>query len=433
MSTSLPISPIGAFVASVTPPGSKSLTNRALLLATLAQGESTLRGVLDADDTRRMSEALSALGFELTAQGDDVRVVGQAGRVPGGDVSLDLGNSGTSIRFLTAACCLGDGAVTLDGIERMRQRPIAELVQPLRQLGADISYVNEDGYPPLRVRGDKLTGGELTLSPTISSQFISALLMAAPYCQTPLTIQFDGPITSQPYVAMTLGLMARFGISAQVGPQFSHVTVPCGTYDAIDYDVEPDASNASYFLAAAAAVPGSRCTIEGLGKASLQGDVGFADVLHEMGAGLVYGRDFITVMSPAEDQMLRGIDVDLSPMPDMAQTLAAIAVIAEGPTTIRNVGNLRVKETDRLAALQTELTRLGAEVHIDGGDITITPPTDGGIRPTAIDTYDDHRMAMSFAVLGLARPGITINDPDCVAKTFPGFFEVLASLKDNPA
>ncbi len=228
---------------------------------------------------------------------------------------------------------------------------------------------------------------------------------------------------------MTLGLMARFGVRATVDANFTAITLAPGKYKAADYAIEPDASNASYFLAAAAIAPESKCTIEGLGQASVQGDVGFADVLMRMGAGLLFGRDFITVMGPRAGTRLRGIDIDLNHMPDMAQTLAVVALFAEGDTVIRNVGNLRVKETDRLAALKNELTKLGAQVEIDGDDLCITPPPGNRIRPAAIDTYDDHRMAMSFAVAGLAAPGVVINDPACVNKTFPRFFEYLERLR----
>jgi 3-phosphoshikimate 1-carboxyvinyltransferase len=314
----------------------------------------------------------------------------------------------------------------LDGVERMRQRPIGQLVEPLRQLGATIEYLGEEGYPPLRVHGGGLQGGEVEIGSTLSSQFITALLMVGPYMRDGLGIRFTGPVTSQPYVAMTLGLMATFGIRAEIDEAFTRIDVAPGKYQAIDYHIEPDASNASYFLAAAAILPGSQCTIEGLGKGSLQGDVGFADVLAQMGAGLTFGSDFITVLGPREGDKLRGIDVDLNHMPDMAQTLAVVALFADGPTSIRNIGNLRVKETDRMEALRVELAKLGAAVKIDGDDLTITPPATP--QPAAIDTYDDHRMAMSFALAGLRSEGVVINDPQCVNKTFPGFFDYLQQL-----
>ncbi len=428
MTDCLPIRPIGPFRRSLAPPGSKSLTNRALLLAALADGRSTLHRPLIADDTRRMIEALDTLGFQprLAADESRIEVSGQGGRIPEPKAMLNLGNAGTAMRPLTAMCCLDGLTYVLDGVERMRQRPIGQLVDPLRHLGANIEYLAEEGYPPLRVHGGGLDGGDVEMGATLSSQFITALLMAGPCMRYGLAIRFTGPVTSKPYVAMTLGLMRVFGVEPVVNESFTRIDIGPGTYRPVDYRIEPDASNAGYFLAAAAIVPGSQCTIEGLGKGSLQGDVGFADVLAQMGAGLTFGRDFITIIGPAGDQTLRGIDVDLNHMPDMAQTLAVVALFAEGPTSIRNVGNLRVKETDRMAALRNELSKLGAAVTIDGDDLTIQPPA--RITPASIDTYDDHRMAMSFALAGLRAEGVVINDPTCVNKTFPGYFEFLKRL-----
>lgn len=429
---SIPVRPITPFRAAVRPPGSKSLTNRALLLAALAEGPSILRGPLLADDPTQMFNALNALGFAPAFDDDQqvVRINGCNGAIPvrESQTNLHLGNAGTAFRFLTATCALGDRRYQLDGIERMRQRPIGQLVDALKQIGGKIDYAGEEGFPPLLVHGTGLEGGELVMPPTLSSQYISALLQVAPYCRKGLTIRFDGPVTSRPYVEMTLALMRTFGVASEADEAFTRVSVSPGRYHGTDYAIEPDASNATYFLAAAAVVPGSTCTIEGLGKRSLQGDVGFADVLYSMGAGLLFGNDFITVIGPKEGHMLRGIEVDLNHMPDVAQTLAVVALFAQGPTTIRNVGNLRVKETDRLAALRNELTKLGATVEIDGDDITIEPPPGNKLTPAAIDTYNDHRMAMSFAVAGLRSPGVTINDPSCVEKTFPDFFEYLGRL-----
>lgn len=435
MTDAITIQPIAPFDVSLRVPGSKSLTNRALLLAALADGVSTVRRPLLADDTHRMLEALPILGIEVEhdTAGELVKVHGKAGSIPASQASLMLGNAGTAMRPLTAAACLGHGNYTLDGIARMRQRPIGELVEPLRQIGADIRYLGNDGYPPLEVRGKGLTGGTIEMLPTQSSQFITALAIIAPYCRDGLTINFNGPVTSQPYVAMTLGLMHRFGVETEVGGNFTSISIKPGKYRAMDYDVEPDASNATYFLAAAAAIPGSKCTIQGLGKGSLQGDVAFADVLAQMGAGLVFGKDFITVMSPPKGEKLRGIEVDLNHMPDAAMTLATLALLADDTTVIRNVDNWRVKETDRMEAMRVELTKLGADVEVDGPDIFITPPADGQITPAAIDTYDDHRMAMSFAVVGLARQGVTINEPRCVEKTFPDFFDYLQRLGKSVA
>lgn len=434
------IEPIDAFEATVRPPGSKSLTNRALLLAALAGGRSSLSGVLFSDDTRVMLDALAGLGFDLNIDESErtVAITGRAGEF-GPDKSavaprdLHLGNAGTAYRFLTAALCLGHGVYRLDGIARMRERPIEQLVTPLRELGAAIDYEGREGFPPLRITGGGLRGGELTFAPTLSSQYISALLQIGPCLPDGIVLHFDGPITSRPYVEMTLALMARFGASIDADPALTRIAVAPGGYQALDLAIEPDASNASYFLAAAAMIPGARCTVEGLGRGSLQGDVGFADLLHAMGAGLLFGRDFITVIGPPADQPLQAIDIDLGAMPDMAQTLAAVALFAKGTTTMRNIGNLRIKETDRLAALRNELTKLGATVEIDGDDLSITPPADGRIKPASIETYDDHRMAMSFAIIGLRAPGITILDPSCVNKTYPDFFHDLARLGATPA
>lgn len=416
-------------------PGSKSLTNRALLLAALADGTSKLTGVLFSDDTRVMMKALQDLGFvlDIDEPNTTVTVHGQAGTIPNQQADLYLGNAGTAMRFLTAACCLGTpGSVyTLDGIPRMRERPIGELVEPLRQLGANIEYLGKEGYPPLRITACGLASNQLTLKPTLSSQFISALLQISPCLTNGLTINFDGPVTSEPYVRMTLRLMQLFDANADANQDMTSASGKAGGYKPFDYVIEPDASNASYFLAAAAAVQGSRCTVKHLGTTSLQGDVTFVNELGVMG-GEVNLSDTQSSLSTSRASHLRGLSKDLNHIPDAAMTIATLAVLAEGPTTIRNVGNWRVKETDRMAAMQTEVTKLGATVTVNGDDITITPPPGGKITPAAIDTYDDHRMAMAFSVIGLAQPGVTINDPDCVNKTFPDFFKYLQYLRQPP-
>lgn len=433
---SILIQPAEAFDVTLSPPGSKSLTNRALIVAALADGMSELDGVLFADDTRRMIEALQTLGFTLEVDEAAKRVVvhGLNGKIPAESAELFLGNAGTAMRFLTAALCLGHGTYTLDGIPRMRERPIGELVEPLRQLGAEIEYLGEDGYPPLKINGSAyFEGGFITLEPTLSSQFISALLIAGPITPRGVTLTFDGKITSLPYVKMTLNLLKHFGVGHQWGgPKNNAVRVTREDYKAKPYTIEPDASNASYFLAAAAVVPGSRCTIEKLGGESVQGDTEFCSVLGLMGCGVDQRTHSTTVTAPPSGK-LRGVDVNLGNMPDMAQTLAAIAILADGPTVIRNVGNLRVKETDRMEAIRVELTKLGAAVKIDGDDIHIIPPTGNALTPAAVDTYDDHRMAMAFSVIGLAAPpgSVTINDPACVNKTYPNFFDDLQKLHNG--
>jgi len=416
-------------------PGSKSLTNRALLLAALADGPSTLTNVLFADDTRVMMQALRELGFELAIDEPRRTVVvhGRGGAIPASRAELHLGNAGTAMRFLTAACCVGPdgGEYILDGVPRMRQRPIAQLVDPLRELGATIEYLGDDGCPPLRIRPTaRLRGGTLRMTPTVSSQYVSALLQIGGCCARPITLVFAEPIVSEPYVLMTLELMRRFGSDVPPAITGSQPEFASGTpYHGTDYAVEPDASNASYFLAAAAVTPGATCAIDGLGRASLQGDARFAEVLGQMGADVVMRDASIRVTGPPR---LDPIDIDLNTMPDMAQTLAVVALFAapgSGPTTIRNVGNLRVKETDRLAALRNELTKLGAQVAIEGDDITITPPPDGKLQPADIETYDDHRMAMSFALAGLRSAGVRICDPACVNKTFPEYWSFLERLR----
>lgn len=437
----LTLEPIEPFDVTLRPPGSKSLTNRALLLAALAKGKSRLTGILLADDSRRMIEALEALGFKIDLDEDarTLTIKGENGMIPAKSAELHLGNAGTATRFLTAALCLGLGEYTLDGIERMRQRPIGELVEPLRELGADIEYLGEPGFPPLKIVAEPpgLSGQLLELTPTLSSQFISALLMIGPCIHGGLEIEFDGPVTSLPYVKMTLNLMKQFGAEFEADTGYRAVHVPAGQYNGYDYPIEPDASNASYFLAAAAVVPGSRCVIEGLGSRSLQGDAEFCDVLGRMGCAIDQ-KLYSTILSSPPDGKLRGIDVDLNDMPDMAQTLAVVALFADGPTTIRNVGNLRVKETDRIAALENELVKFGATVNTIKDDITVTPPPGGGAEAlgamggASVDTYDDHRMAMAFSVAGLRTAGVTINDPSCVEKTFPDYFEFLDRLRSTP-
>ena len=434
MADSLLIQPLDQpFSVSLCPPGSKSLTNRAVLLAALSEGTCELSGLLCADDTDRMRQALIALGIRWEAISPATALItGNGGTFPQTDVQLFLGNAGTATRFLTSACCLGQGVRILDGVPRMRERPIGQLIDPLRQLGAKITCQGNDGFLPLRIEAGGMHGGLITLQPTLSSQYISALLQIAPYLSGGLTIHFDGQPISLPYITMTLSLMRQFGIEADVAPGFASITIPQGLYQSTQLHIEPDASNASYFLAAAAITPGSKCTIQGLGFRSVQGDAGFAEVLQLMGASVICEPDCITVIAPPEGEKLVGIDIDLNHMPDMAQTLAAVAYFADGPTTIGNVGNLRVKETDRMAAIQEQLTQLGAKVELEGDDIIITPPADP-LKPAdesvTIATYDDHRMAMSFAVIGLRKPGVVLEDPSCVNKTFPDFYDYLARLR----
>lgn len=433
----LTIEPISKpFTATVTPPGSKSLTNRALVLAALTDGTCELTNVLFADDTRVMLDGLQKLGFtvEIDEPNTTVRVTGKSGKIPVSSAELFCGNSGTTIRFLTAMCALGNGSYTLDGIPRMRQRPIRQLVDLLKNLGVRTEYLAEEGFPPIRVDARVLPGGIVRYGAAQSSQYLSAMLMIAPFAKIEVRIDLEPNQTSWPYVPMTMQLMDHFHVTPELirdplTGQPKQIIIPQFKYKAADYAVEPDASNASYFLAAAAINPGSKVTIEKLGKNSLQGDVGFADVLHKMGADLVFGKDFITIKGT---DTLEGIDVDMLGLPDAAMTLAVVALFADGPTTIRGLHTWRVKETDRMAALAAELQKMGAEIDIDGDDaITITPPEDNKLKPAHIKTYDDHRMAMSFAVAGTRSLGVTITDAECVNKTYPGFFADLRKMTNS--
>jgi 3-phosphoshikimate 1-carboxyvinyltransferase len=411
------------FRATFTPPGSKSLTNRALILAAMADGTSILSNVLFADDTKCMTDSLTRLGYKLIID-EHAHTITIAGGLPAvSSAELFCGNSGTTIRFLAAALSIASGTFTLDGVERMRQRPIGQLVMLLRNLGVRVTYGGQENFPPITIHAHGLPGGLLRYGTEQSSQYLSAVLMVAPYARHEVDIDLTGPQTSWPYVAMTMRLMDHFHLTPELvrdpdSGQPTRIIIPRGHYKAAPYLVEPDASNASYFFAAAAINPGSKITIEGLGRYSLQGDVAFADTLHKMGAQLVFGKDFITLSGT---DTLEGIEADLSDMPDMAQTLAVVALFASGPTTLRGLHTLRVKETDRVAALAKELTKLGAEIDVEGDDLTIHPPD--RFKPAAIETYDDHRMAMSFAVATTRASGITIRNIECVNKTYPNFFE----------
>lgn len=408
-------------------PGSKSLTNRALVIAAMADGQSRLDGCLFADDTRAMLGGLEAMGFrvQIDEKAERVLVDGLGGYVPSKQAEIDVAASGTTVRFLTAMLTVASGKYRLSGTKRLNQRPIGDLLDALNQLGATVRSERENDCPPVVIDADGLAGGGCRISGGISSQFLSALLMVAPYAQRDVTIDVEGELVSKPYVEMTCRTMAAFEIEVEWTKDLGRFYIPAGRpYQSCQYAIEPDASGASYFLAAAA-VSGGRVKVLGLSTAGVQGDARFVDVLEQMGCTVNRGADFLEVRRPP-DVRLRGVDVDLNAMPDMAQTLAAVALFADGPTTIRNVGNLRVKETDRLAAMATELTRLGAEVELHEDGLRISPPS--RITPAEIETYDDHRMAMSFAVVGLATEGITIKNTECVNKTFPDFFKRLDGL-----
>jgi 3-phosphoshikimate 1-carboxyvinyltransferase len=412
--------------ASVRVPGSKSITNRALVLAALASrgGDCELRGALRSEDTEVMVEALRGLGFRVwpdwPAGVVHVRHVDGADVIPAREADLFVANSGTTMRFLTALVALGHGRYRLDGVTRMRERPIEDLLAALRQLGVRAESERGDDFPPVVVEADGLAGREVTIRGGVSSQFLSGLLMAAPYARDGLTVRVDGPLVSEPYVRMTTSMMREFGVSVEGGP--GGYRVPARqAYEPGRYDVEPDASAASYFWAAAA-IAGGDVEVTGLSARSLQGDVRFVDVLEEMGCKVARCPNDITVYGGP----LRGIDVDMNDISDTVMTLGAVACFAEGPTTIRNVAHVRHKETDRLAALAAELRRVGAGVDESADGLTIMPRP---LHGAEVETYKDHRMAMSLALVGLRVPGVVIKDPGCVAKTYPGFFADLEKLR----
>jgi 3-phosphoshikimate 1-carboxyvinyltransferase len=404
-------------------PGSKSLTNRALVAAALADGVSRLQGVLFADDTEAMLAGLRALGFDLQVdrRATRVEVRGSGGRVPATDASVDVRLSGTTARFLAPLLALGRGRYVLDGGEAFRRRPMGPVFAALRQLGVEVHDLGVPGHVPVRIDADGLAGGRVGVAGDASSQFLSGLLLAGPATASGLEIALTTPLVSELYVRLTTDTMAAFG--AEVArPEPTRFVVPATGYRAADYVVEPDASAASYLLAAAA-ITGGRVRVAGLGSGTTQGDAGFAAVLGSMGAEVTVDEHGTEVRGTGR---LRGIEIDLGAMSDVAQTLAAVAVFADSPTRVTGIGFIRSKETDRIGAVVTELRRCGIEAHEEPDGFVIHP---GRPVPTTFQTYDDHRMAMSFALLGLAAPGIRIADPGCVAKTFPRYFEVLDQLR----
>lgn len=420
----LAIDPKPPVDATLSVPGSKSLTNRALVVAALAEGVSELRGALLAEDSEVMVQALRDLGIPVEVSGSTMSVSGQGGRIPSASALLDLRLSGTSIRFLTALVAIGRGRYTLDGNARMRERPIQDLLSALQALGVDAQTQFGTGCPPVVVSAAGLRGGEAEVAGSSSSQYLSALLMAAPYAQAPVTLKVTGELQSKPFIDMTLRLMADFGLEAEREGYVSF-TVPLGSYRARDYAVEGDAMAAGYFWAAAA-ITGGRVRVENVGARSVQGDKRLADVLGRMGCTVTWTDSACEVVAPRAG--LQGGTFDLNDMSDQAQTLAVVALFAASPTRIENIWNLRIKETDRLSALETELTKLGAKVEVGRDFIVVQPLKAPPSGPVEIDTYGDHRMAMAFALAGLRLPGVIIRDPGCVGKTFPSYFRVLASL-----
>lgn len=423
---SITLEPIARIDGEVNMPGSKSLSNRALLLAALAKGTTEITNLLHSDDVERMLEALSSLGVDYELFDGNTRcVIHGLGRPLGKGEKLELflGNAGTAMRSLTGAMTLGQGEFTLTGIERMEERPIDSLVEALRSMGCDITCLKNEGYPPLLIKANGLKGGKVQVDGTISSQFLTALLLAAPYAEQDTEIEIVGDLVSKPYIDITTDIMSKFGIEVE-NDNYQRFRVKTGqVYQSPGkLMVEGDASSASYFLAAGA-IKGGRIKVTGIGKKSIQGDVAFAKVLEDMGANVEWHDEFLIV----EGGELTAVDQDMNHMPDAAMTIATTALFAKGTTAIRNIYNWRVKETDRLFAMATELRKVGAEV-VEGDDfIEITPPT--SIQHASIDTYDDHRIAMCFSLVALdPNCGITINDPGCTAKTFPDYFERLASV-----
>ncbi len=424
MMESLTLAPVKKIEGEITLPGSKSVSNRALLLAAMATGTTTLTNLLDSDDIRHMLKALKQLGVQYRLSDDKTvcEVQGRGGVLGSCDEPLFLGNAGTAMRPLCAALCLGRGEYNLGGEPRMEERPIGDLVDALRQAGASIDYQKNDGYPPLTIHADGLQGGSVSIDGTVSSQFLTAFLMAAPMAEHDCRISIKGELVSKPYIDITLKMMASFGVSVK-NENYQQFFIKGGqTYSSPGrFLVEGDASSASYFLAAAA-IKGGKVRVNGVGRASMQGDVLFADVLEKMGAKITWGNAFIE----AEAGELVGVDLDMNHIPDAAMTIATTALFAKGTTAIRNVYNWRVKETDRLSAMATELRKVGAEV-VEGHDyIEITPPA--RLQTAAIDTYDDHRIAMCFSLVALGDVPVTINDPGCTSKTFPDYFDCFERL-----
>ena len=424
----LTLEPIARVEGTVNLPGSKSVSNRALLLAALAHGTTRLTNLLDSDDIRHMLNALKTLGvkYELSADKTACTVHGLGRSFSSAEpVSLFLGNAGTAMRPLCAALCLSNGEFMLTGEPRMEERPIAHLVDALRQAGAHIHYLKKEGYPPLTIEGKGLWGGEVVIDGSVSSQFLTAFLMAAPLASGDVRIRIRGELVSKPYIDITLHIMKQFGVTVEHDNYQVFYVRGNQTYVSPGkFLVEGDASSASYFLAAGAIKGKVRVT--GIGKDSIQGDIRFADVLEKMGAKITWGDDFIEAENVGE---LQAVDLDLNQIPDAAMTIATAALFAKGKTAIRNIYNWRVKETDRLGAMTTELRKVGAEV-VEGHDfIEITPTVE--LKHAAIDTYNDHRIAMCFSLVALSDTPVTINDPGCTSKTFPDYFTKFASVSKH--
>lgn len=421
----LTLDPIAKVSGEVNVPGSKSLSNRALLLAALAEGETELTNLLDSEDIEHMLNALTKLGVSYRLSDDKTQCVVQ-GNGGAFDVAepleLFLGNAGTAMRPLCAALAASNVDTVLTGEPRMEERPIGDLVDALREANADVTYLKNDGYPPLQIKGKTLSGGEMSVDGSVSSQFPTALLMAAPLFSGDVTIRIKGELVSKPYIDITLDTMAKFGVTVS-NDNYQTFTVS-GSAKYVSpgkFMVEGDASSASYFLAAGA-IKGGTVRVTGIGQNSIQGDIRFADVLEAMGAKVVWNDEYVEITGAP----LKGVDMDMNHIPDAAMTIATTALFAEGPTTMTNIYNWRVKETDRLAAMATELQKLGAKVE-EGHDYIKVWPTDS-LKHAEIDTYNDHRIAMCFSLVALSDTPVTINDPGCTRKTFPDYFTRFKTL-----
>jgi 3-phosphoshikimate 1-carboxyvinyltransferase len=422
---SLTLPPAGLAQGTVQPPGSKSISNRVLPLAALASGTTVLKNLPDGEDVELMRDALKQLGLRMKSADAGLEIHGVCGPfATKKSLALFLGNSGTSTRILTALLAGGRGEFTVDGVPRMRERPIKDLVDALNPIAGNtrITYGANPGFPPLRIFAEGLAGGKTGIKGNVSSQFLTGLLLSLPLCRHAVEVEVEGTLVSAPYVELTLRIMEAFGVRVE-NDGFRRFTLaePNGYLSPGEYTVEPDASSASYFLAAGA-IAGGTVEVRGIGRESLQGEAKFAEVLETMGAKVVYGKDRISVTKGP----LRGIDVDMDLMSDTGMTLAITALFAEGPTRIRGIGNWRVKETDRIAAMAAELRKVGARVEEGPDWIHIHPPE--ALHTAAIDTYNDHRMAMCFSLVSLGGLPITINDPGCARKTYPGYFDAFKAI-----
>ena len=421
----LTLDPIAKVSGEVNVPGSKSLSNRALLLAALAEGETELTNLLDSEDIEHMLNALTKLGINYRLSEDKTQCVvqGNGGAFNVAEpLELFLGNAGTAMRPLCAALAASNVDTVLTGEPRMEERPIGDLVDALREADADVTYLKNEGYPPLQIKGKTLNGGEMSVDGSVSSQFLTALLMAAPLFSGDVTIRIKGELVSKPYIDITLDTMAKFGVTVENDNYQTFTISGDAKYIAPGkFMVEGDASSASYFLAAGA-IKGGTVRVTGIGQNSIQGDIRFADVLEAMGATVVWNDEYVEITGAP----LKGVNMDMNHIPDAAMTIATTALFAEGPTTMTNIYNWRVKETDRLAAMATELQKLGAKVE-EGHDYIKVWPTDS-LKHAEIDTYNDHRIAMCFSLVALSDTPVTINDPGCTRKTFPDYFTRFKTL-----